>query len=66
MRMEKEDAPILEGNNMGEGAKLFHALETAAEPELLMADMTAAQLAAFATYQTKREVISLILNEKTA
>jgi breast cancer 2 susceptibility protein len=57
MRMEREDAPIFAGDNMGEGAKLFHSLETAAEPELLMADMTAAQLAAFAAYQTKREVI---------
>jgi hypothetical protein len=56
MRMEMEDAPIFVGD-MGEGAKLFHSLETAAEPELLMADMTAAQLAAFAAYQTKREVI---------
>ena len=57
MRMEGENPPKLEGDNMGEGAKLFHALESAAEPELLMADMTSAQLAAFAAYQTKREVI---------
>ncbi|KAL2619874.1 hypothetical protein R1flu_000079 [Riccia fluitans] len=44
-RLHKED----------EGAKLFASLETAADPESLLADMTRAQLDAFAAYKTRRE-----------
>lgn len=40
-----------------EGAKLFKILETAAEPELLMAEMSPEQLTSFASYQAKIEVI---------
>ncbi|KAG7017205.1 Protein BREAST CANCER SUSCEPTIBILITY 2-like B, partial [Cucurbita argyrosperma subsp. argyrosperma] len=40
-----------------EGAKLFKILETAAEPELLMAEMSPEQLTSFASYQTKIEAI---------
>ncbi|XP_058089399.1 protein BREAST CANCER SUSCEPTIBILITY 2 homolog B-like isoform X2 [Magnolia sinica] len=40
-----------------EGAKIFKLLETAAEPEVLMADMSLEQLTSFATYQAKREAI---------
>lgn len=43
-----------------EGAKLFKILETAAEPELLMAEMSPEQLTSFASYQTKIEVIILL------
>lgn len=35
---------------------LFEAVESSAEPEILMAGMTAAQLRAFPGYQAKREV----------
>lgn len=44
-----------DGNS--EGAKLFKMLETAAEPEVIMAEMSPEQLTSFATYQTKLEVI---------
>ncbi|XP_031738661.1 protein BREAST CANCER SUSCEPTIBILITY 2 homolog B isoform X3 [Cucumis sativus] len=40
-----------------EGAKLFKILETAAEPELLMAEMSPEQLTSFASYQAKIEAI---------
>ncbi|KAL3681954.1 hypothetical protein R1sor_024910 [Riccia sorocarpa] len=39
-----------------EGAKLFAALETASDPESLLADMTRAQLDAFGAYKARREV----------
>ena len=39
-----------------EGAKILKILETAAEPEVLMAEMTSEQLTSFATYQAKLEV----------
>lgn len=39
-----------------EGAKLYKMLETAAEPEVLMADMTSQQLISFSAYQTKQNV----------
>ncbi|MCL7026798.1 hypothetical protein MKW94_028353 [Papaver nudicaule] len=38
-----------------EGAKILKFLEGAAEPDVLMADMSAEQLNSLATYQTKRE-----------
>ncbi|XP_077214363.1 protein BREAST CANCER SUSCEPTIBILITY 2 homolog B-like isoform X3 [Tasmannia lanceolata] len=40
-----------------EGEEIFKLLETAAEPELLMADMSSEQLISFATYQAKQKVI---------
>ncbi|XP_019053257.1 PREDICTED: protein BREAST CANCER SUSCEPTIBILITY 2 homolog B-like isoform X2 [Nelumbo nucifera] len=40
-----------------EGAKILKILETAAEPEIIMADMTSEQLTSFATYQAKQEAI---------
>lgn len=39
-----------------EGAKLMKLLETAAEPEVLMAGMSSTQLASFASYKAKLEV----------
>lgn len=39
-----------------EGAKLMKLLETAAEPEVLMAGMSSKELAAFASYKAKLEV----------
>ncbi|KAL6987900.1 hypothetical protein U1Q18_013647 [Sarracenia purpurea var. burkii] len=44
-------------NNSEEGAKLVQLLETAAEPEVLMSEMTSEQLTSFATYQAKLEAI---------
>ncbi|KAG7965180.1 hypothetical protein I3843_09G211200 [Carya illinoinensis] len=38
-----------------EGAKILRILETAAEPEVLMAEMSPEQLTSFATYQAKLE-----------
>lgn len=54
--MEREHIPLLPENDVEEGAKLFRLLENSAEPELLMADMSATQHAAFTAYQAKREV----------
>lgn len=39
-----------------EGAKILKILETAAEPEIIMAEMSPEQLTSFATYQAKMEV----------
>lgn len=43
-------------DNDSEGAKLLKILETAAEPEVLMAEMSPEQLTSFTTYQAKLEV----------
>ncbi|KAL2250360.1 UNVERIFIED_CONTAM: Protein BREAST CANCER SUSCEPTIBILITY 2 B [Sesamum indicum] len=42
-----------------EGAKLMKLLETAAEPEVLMAGMSSKQLTSFASYKTKLEMLEL-------
>lgn len=39
-----------------EGAKILKMLETAAEPKVLIAEMSSEQLNSFATYQAKLEV----------
>ena len=39
-----------------EGTKIFKILETSAEPEVLMAEMSPQQLASFASYQSELEV----------
>lgn len=39
-----------------EGAKISKILETAAEPEVIMAEMSPDQLNAFATYRSRMEV----------
>eukprot|EP00268_Persea_americana_P065099 TRINITY_DN8643_c1_g1_i1.p1 TRINITY_DN8643_c1_g1~~TRINITY_DN8643_c1_g1_i1.p1 ORF type:complete len:867 (-),score=167.40 TRINITY_DN8643_c1_g1_i1:1431-3725(-) len=41
-----------------EGAQIFKLLETAAEPEILMADMNSEQLASFANFRAKQEEIN--------
>lgn len=43
-------------NGSEEGAKILKMLETAAEPEMLMAEMTSEQLTSFTSYQAKLEV----------
>ncbi|KAG6531324.1 hypothetical protein ZIOFF_005129 [Zingiber officinale] len=52
----------VDGND--EGAKLYKILETTAEPEVLMADMTPQQLISFSAYQTKQNEIRQLDMEK--
>ncbi|KAA8517722.1 hypothetical protein F0562_015219 [Nyssa sinensis] len=50
-----KDFHINNDNESEEGAKIFKILETAAEPEVLMAEMSSEQLTSFAAYQAKLE-----------
>ncbi|KAK4799413.1 hypothetical protein SAY86_024778 [Trapa natans] len=50
-----EDFHIYNEDDSEEGAKVSKLLETAEEPELLMADMSPEQLNAFAAYRSKME-----------
>ncbi|KAK7281943.1 hypothetical protein RIF29_10345 [Crotalaria pallida] len=43
----------LNDDSDSEGAKIYNMLEAAAEPEFLMADMSAEQLSSFAAYKAK-------------
>ncbi|KAJ6858020.1 hypothetical protein NC652_040532 [Populus alba x Populus x berolinensis] len=47
-----------------EGAKIFKILETSAEREVLMAEMSPQQLASFASYQSKLEATRQLDMEK--
>ena len=47
---------IFNDSDSEEGAKILKILETAAEPEVIMAEMSPEQLTSFATYQAKLEV----------
>lgn len=51
----------IENDYDSEGAKILKMLESAAEPELLMAEMSPEQLALFSKYQVKVEVHSYFL-----
>nr|XP_018624604.1 protein BREAST CANCER SUSCEPTIBILITY 2 homolog B-like isoform X5 [Nicotiana tomentosiformis] len=51
----KRDAYIGSDHESEEGARILKILERAAEPELLMAEMSKEQLNAFASYQAKLE-----------
>ncbi|KAH9309494.1 hypothetical protein KI387_037405 [Taxus chinensis] len=64
LKAEKENFQSLHDSNKDEGARLYSVLENASDPELIMADMTSAQLAAFAAYQSKREAIRRASIEK--
>ncbi|CAA0392660.1 unnamed protein product [Arabidopsis thaliana] len=48
-----------------EGAKIFKLLETAAEPEFLMAEMSPEQLRSFTTYKAKFEAAQQMRKEKS-
>ncbi|KAF8089808.1 hypothetical protein N665_0496s0017 [Sinapis alba] len=48
-----------------EGAKVFKLLETASEPELLMAEMSLEQLTSFTTYKSKFEAAKQIQMENS-
>ncbi|KAG5619799.1 hypothetical protein H5410_005017 [Solanum commersonii] len=52
---EKRDAYIGSDYESKEGARILRILERAAEPELLMAEMTSEQLNLFSSYQAKLE-----------
>ncbi|CAH9128118.1 unnamed protein product [Cuscuta epithymum] len=54
---QKENIDIIIGNDYEseEGAKLLKILETAAEPDILMAEMSVEQLNSFSSYQAKLE-----------
>ncbi|KAL5974706.1 hypothetical protein ACLOJK_031376 [Asimina triloba] len=54
---ENVGCPSNNDSDSEEGAKIFKLLEMAAEPEVLMADMSTEQLSSFATYQAKQEAI---------
>lgn len=43
-------------NDSDEGANILKILETSAEPEVLMADMSSEQLISFSAYQSKQKV----------
>ncbi|XP_043697660.1 protein BREAST CANCER SUSCEPTIBILITY 2 homolog B-like isoform X2 [Telopea speciosissima] len=51
------DCPHRKSEDSEEGAKILKILETAAEPEVLMAAMSSEQLTYFATYQAKQEAM---------
>lgn len=53
---EKEVSFDDDDHDNDEGAKLLKLLETAAEPELLMAGMSSKQLTSFTSYKAKLEV----------
>lgn len=55
---------ICNDSDSEEGAKILKILETAAEPEVLMAEMSPEQLTSFASYKAKLEVVSDALLEK--
>lgn len=55
--MAQQHDVSINANDSEEGAKIFRILETSAEPELLMADMSSEQLMSFSTYQSKQEVV---------
>lgn len=48
-------------NDSDEGAKICKILESAAEPEVIMAEMSSEQLVSFSSYQAKKNVCSCVL-----
>ncbi|XP_027069863.1 protein BREAST CANCER SUSCEPTIBILITY 2 homolog B [Coffea arabica] len=54
---ENETFHTLDDNDSEEGAKIMKMLEKAAEPEVIMAEMTSEQLTSFASYQAKLEML---------
>ncbi|KAG8647794.1 hypothetical protein MANES_09G111200v8 [Manihot esculenta] len=55
---------ICNDSDSEEGAKILKILETAAEPEVIMAEMSPEQLTSFASYQAKLEAIKQLDMEK--
>ncbi|KAJ0089320.1 hypothetical protein Patl1_31429 [Pistacia atlantica] len=52
---EESHSHIFNDSDSEEGAKILKILETAAEPEVIMAEMSPEQLTSFSTYQAKLE-----------
>ncbi|XVE62082.1 hypothetical protein DITRI_Ditri06bG0090800 [Diplodiscus trichospermus] len=55
----------IHNDSESEGAKILKILETAAEPEVLMAEMSPEQLTSFATYKSKLEATRQLEMEKS-
>ncbi|KAJ7550888.1 hypothetical protein O6H91_07G123300 [Diphasiastrum complanatum] len=66
LRFEKDDISefFLSEEQSDEVTQLYNALENAGDPEVLMADMTAAQHIALASYQEKRQAAKRVLIER--
>ncbi|CAK7343756.1 unnamed protein product [Dovyalis caffra] len=60
----RKGSNIYNDSDSEEGAKILKILETSAEPEVLMAEMSPQQLASFASYQSKVEVTRQLDMEK--
>lgn len=54
--VQKDEYDVGNDNEGEEGAKIMKLLETAAEPEVLMAGMSSKQLTSFTSYKAKLEV----------
>ncbi|KAL3536566.1 hypothetical protein ACH5RR_005027 [Cinchona calisaya] len=54
---DNKEFHTVDDNDSEEGAKILKMLEKAAEPEVLMAEMTSEQLTSFASYQAKLEAM---------
>ncbi|OMO97642.1 hypothetical protein COLO4_14461 [Corchorus olitorius] len=55
----------IHNDSESEGAQILRILETAAEPEVLMAEMSPEQLTSFATYKSKLEATRQVEMEKS-
>ncbi|KHG23348.1 Breast cancer type 2 susceptibility [Gossypium arboreum] len=55
----------IHNDSESEGAKILRILETSAEPEVLMAEMSPEQLTSFATYKSKLEATRQLEMEKS-
>ncbi|XP_039009037.1 protein BREAST CANCER SUSCEPTIBILITY 2 homolog B-like isoform X2 [Hibiscus syriacus] len=59
------NSSLLLNDSESEGAKILKILETSAEPEVLMAEMSPEQLTSFATYKSKLEATRQLEMEKS-
>ncbi|KAG2394339.1 Protein BREAST CANCER SUSCEPTIBILITY 2-like protein [Vigna angularis] len=61
----QKESSYINYDSDSEGAKIYNMLETAEEPEFLMADMSAEQLSSFAAYKAKLNAIRQSEKEKS-
>ncbi|XP_027931450.1 protein BREAST CANCER SUSCEPTIBILITY 2 homolog B-like isoform X1 [Vigna unguiculata] len=61
----QKESSYINYDSDSEGAKIYNMLETAEEPEFLMADMSAEQLTSFAAYKAKLNAIRQSEKEKS-
>ncbi|KAK8561593.1 hypothetical protein V6N13_149242 [Hibiscus sabdariffa] len=59
------NSSLIHNDSESEGAKILKILETSAEPEVLMAEMSPEQLTSFATYKSKLEATRQFEMEKS-